>query len=211
MSIPKDGYYMAKVQLDTGGQCPHYVHVKDGKPYSQWGDELLPEACGEFQEIDTTLMVRVWPEDAAMKLEALRNACDGLMRGMKALRDTLAIDDGRDCLEEVFQMRDEVQALRTANAGLVKEVRQMSDLRERAEERVKRFTEALSDPVAVWANMLRGTIAMPQHIPELERRLTDAHALAERFQKAGQDAIDYIDGKHRDAGRVLDGWRKANQ
>lgn len=86
-------------------------------------------------------------------------------------------------------------------------VRELEQLR----EKVKRFTEALSDPVAVWANMLRGTIAMPQHIPELERRLTDAHALAERFQKAGQDAIDYIDGKHRDAGRVLDGWRKANQ
>lgn len=155
MSIPKDGYYIARVQLDTGGQCPHYVRVKDGKPHSQWGDELLPEACSEFQEIDTTLMVRVWPEDAAMKLEALR----------------------------------------TANAGLV--------------ERVKQFTEALSDPAAVWANMLRGSIAMPTHIPELEGRLTDAHALADRFQKAGQDAIDYIDGKHRDAGRVLDGWRKA--
>ena len=26
-----------------------------------------------------------------------------------------------------------------------------------------------------------------------------------------KDAIDYIDGKHRDAGRVLDGWRKANK
>jgi len=74
MSIPKDGYYMAKVQLDTGGMCPHYVRVKDGKPYSQWGDELLPEACSEFQEVDTTLMVRVWPEDAAIELEALRTA-----------------------------------------------------------------------------------------------------------------------------------------
>jgi len=74
MSIPKDGYYMAKVQLDTGGMCPHYVRVKDGKPYSQWGDELLPEACSEFQEVNTTLMVRVWPEDAAMELEALRSA-----------------------------------------------------------------------------------------------------------------------------------------
>lgn len=32
---------------------------------------------------------------------------------------------------------------------------------------------------------------------------------AELLRNAGQDAIDYIDGKHRDAGRVLDGWRKA--
>lgn len=34
---------------------------------------------------------------------------------------------------------------------------------------------------------------------------------AELLRNAGQDAIDYIDGKHRDAGRVLDGWRKVNQ
>lgn len=34
---------------------------------------------------------------------------------------------------------------------------------------------------------------------------------AERLHAAGQDAIDYIDGKHRDAGRVLDGWRKASE
>lgn len=32
-----------------------------------------------------------------------------------------------------------------------------------------------------------------------------------RLVEAGQDAVDYIDGKHRDAGRVLDGWRKVNK
>lgn len=155
MSIPKDGYYIADVQLDTGGTVPEYVHVNLGKPRNEWDEELIPEACSNFRELNTTLMVRVWPQNAAMELEALR----------------------------------------TANAGLV--------------DKVKQFTEALSDPAAVWANMLRGAIAMPPHIPELEGRLTDAHALADRFQKAGQDAVDYIDGKHRDAGRVLDGWRKA--
>lgn len=87
MSIPKDGYYMAKVQLDTGGMCPHYVRVKDGKPYSQWGDDLLPEACSEFQEVDTTLMVRVWPEDAAMKIESLRAANAGLVEKVKRLEE----------------------------------------------------------------------------------------------------------------------------
>ena len=76
----------------------------------------------------------------------------------------------RPCEEaERQRLTIEADALRTANAGLVKEVRQLSDLRERAEERVKRLEEA------------------------------------------GQDAIDYIDGKHRDAGLVLDGWRKANK
>ena len=157
MRIPKDGYYIARVQLDTGGEHQRYVRVKGGKLHDEEGEELLPQACGDFNELSSVMIAWVWPEDVAMELEALR----------------------------------------TANAGLV--------------ERVKQFTEALSDPAAVWANMLRGSIAMPTHIPELEGRLTDAHALADRFQKAGQDAIDYIDGKHRDAGRVLDGWRKANQ
>lgn len=36
----------------------------------------------------------------------------------------------------------EADALRTANAGLVNEARQLSDLRERAEERAKRLEEA---------------------------------------------------------------------
>ena len=85
MNIPKDGYYMAKVQLDTGGLCPHYVRVKGGKLYSQWGDELLPEACSEFRDVNTTLMVRVWPEDAAMELEALRTANRELVEALSAM------------------------------------------------------------------------------------------------------------------------------
>ena len=76
----------------------------------------------------------------------------------------------RPCEEaERQRLTIEADALRTASAGLMNEARQLSDLRERAEERVKRLEEA------------------------------------------GQDAIDYIDGKHRDAGRALDGWRKAIQ
>jgi len=103
MSAPKDGYYIADVQLDTGGTVPEYVHVNLGKPHNEWNEELLPEACSNFQEVNTTLMVWVWPQNAAMELDALR----------------------------------------TANAGLVKEVRQMSDLRERAEDRARRLEEAL--------------------------------------------------------------------
>lgn len=48
---------------------------------------------------------------------------------------------------------------------------------------------------------------------ELETLRTANKALLERVKRlheAGQDAIDYIDGKHSEAGRVLDGWRKAN-
>ena len=46
--------------------------------------------------------------------------------------------------------------------------------------------------------------AIQREVPLLLDRVKQLHA-------AGQDAVDYIDGKHRDAGRVLDGWRKANQ
>lgn len=50
---------------------------------------------------------------------------------------------------------------------------------------------ALSDPAAVWANLLRGTIAMPPHIPKLEGRLTDAQVRIERLEK-------YVDRLERD-------------
>lgn len=53
---------------------------------------------------------------------------------------------------------------------------------------------------------------------DLERELTDARRTIESMRAenlavkvAGRYAIDYIDGKHRDAGRVFDGWRKANK
>jgi len=32
-----------------------------------------------------------------------------------------------------------------------------------------------------------------------------------RLIAAGQDAVDYCDGKHAMLGRVLDGWRKATE
>ena len=87
MSIPNDGYYLAKVQLDTGGERPTYARVKDGKPYDCLGSELLPEACSGFSEVHTTLMVRVWPDDAAMELEALRAANAGLVEKVRRLEE----------------------------------------------------------------------------------------------------------------------------
>lgn len=108
MSIPKDGYYIADVQLDTGGTVPEYVHVNLGKPHDEWGEELLPEACSNFREVDTTLMVRVWPQNAAMELDSLRKA-------MATLRETLRITDGRECLEEVSQMRSDLDRILEMN------------------------------------------------------------------------------------------------
>jgi hypothetical protein len=155
--IPPDGYYIALVNHDTGGELRKYVRVADKKAYSASGYVLNDGACSEFKSCNTWDFVYGFPRAAAAELDELR--------AEKA----------------------------------------------RLDEELKNIKAALADPDAVWANLLRGTIAMPPHIPELEGRLTDAHALAERFQRAGQDAIDYIDGKHRDAGRVLDGWRKANK
>ena len=87
MSAPKDGYYIADVQLDTGGTVPEYVHVNLGKLHNEWNEELLPEACSNFREVDTTLMVRVWPQNAAMELDALRTANAGLVERVKRLEE----------------------------------------------------------------------------------------------------------------------------
>ena len=87
MSIPKDGHYTARVQLDTGGQWELYVRIKDGKLFTTLGVELLPEACSEFQEVNTARMVRAWPDDAAMELEALRAANAGLVEKVKRLEE----------------------------------------------------------------------------------------------------------------------------
>lgn len=56
--------------------------------------------------------------------------------------------------------------------------------RDQLADRVRVFEATLSDPAAVWANMLRGTIAMPPHIPELEGRLTDAHVRIQIIETA---------------------------
>lgn len=142
MSIPKDGYYMARVQLDSGGLCPMYVHVKGGKPHDEWGGELLPEACSNFQEVNTTLMVRVWPEDAAMELEALRDEVATLRKDQwvpAALLQILELHripvGSPELLEAKLAVEAEIDTLRTANAGLV--------------ERVKRL-EAAGDEMAAW-------------------------------------------------------------
>ena len=142
MSIPKDGYYRADVILDGRGLWPLFVHVRSGAIYDGAENKLLPEACSNFREVNTTLMVRVWPDDAAMELEALRNEVT-----------TLRKDDwvGAACLHllaehgvpigspELLAAKDRVEAeidtLRTANAGLV--------------EKVKRL-EAAGDEMAAW-------------------------------------------------------------
>ena len=70
--LPKDGYYLATVILDTGGSIREYVQVQDGKVFSKSASELLPEACSDFFEIGILHFVCVFPGQAAIELEDLR-------------------------------------------------------------------------------------------------------------------------------------------
>lgn len=78
---------------------------------------------------------------------------------------------------------------------------------------------ALSDPAAVWANLLRETIAMPPHIPELEGRLTHAQVRIERLFEAGDALHVALDGSWNGSRRCTDmqangalvGWNKAKE
>ena len=92
MNTPKDGYYIASVQYDTGGTLQTYVHVQNGIIRSNSGNELRAEACSEFSELGTLPFCAVWPERAAMELEALRTASAGLVEKVKRLerQNTLA-------------------------------------------------------------------------------------------------------------------------
>ena len=87
MSIPKDGYYTAWVQLDTGGTLPAYIRVQDGVIRDGDGDELRLDACSNFIRVSTQQFCGVWPEDAAMELEALRTANAGLVERVKRLEE----------------------------------------------------------------------------------------------------------------------------
>jgi len=134
MSIPKDGYYIADVQLDTGGTVPEYVHVNLGKPHNEWNEELLPEACSNFRELNTTLMVRVWPQNAAMELEALRDEVATLRKDQwvpAALLQILELHripvGSPELLEAKLAVEAEIDTLRTANAGLVERVKRLEE------------------------------------------------------------------------------------
>ena len=79
MSIPKDGYYTAWVQYDTGGTLPTYVHVHNGIIRSIVGNEIKPDACSDFHPVSTQQFCGVWPREASIELEALRTANVGLV------------------------------------------------------------------------------------------------------------------------------------
>jgi len=79
MSIPKDGYYTAEIQCDTGGTLPTYVHVHNGIIRSIVGNEIKPDACSDFNPVSAQQFCGVWPREAAMELEALRTANAGLV------------------------------------------------------------------------------------------------------------------------------------
>lgn len=69
---PPNGYYIARVQYDTGGALLTYVHVHDGVIRANDGNELRAQACSEFAEIGTLSFCAVWPDRAAKELDAAR-------------------------------------------------------------------------------------------------------------------------------------------
>lgn len=85
MSTPKDGYYIARVQYDTGGTLQTYVYVREGVIRASDGDELKLDACSEFHPVSTQQFCGVWPREAAMELDALRTANAGLVEKVKRL------------------------------------------------------------------------------------------------------------------------------
>lgn len=87
MSTPKDGYYLARVQYDTGGTLQAYVYVRKGVIRASDGDELKLDACLEFHPVSTQQFYDVWPGEAAMELEALRTANAGLVEKVKRLEE----------------------------------------------------------------------------------------------------------------------------
>lgn len=92
---PPNGYYIARVQYDTGGTLPTYVHVHDGVIRANDGNELRAEACSEFAEIGTLSYCGVWPDRAAKELDAARVRIQHLEAALCAVRDAMpAIHEG---------------------------------------------------------------------------------------------------------------------
>ena len=121
MSIPKDGYYTAWVQLDTGGALPAYIRVQDGVIRDSDGDELRLDACTDFHPVSTQQFCGVWPKEAAMELEALRTANAGLVekiRGLEAARTQAAANSLANMLSyEELEAKVEAKVKRLEEAG----------------------------------------------------------------------------------------------
>lgn len=145
-NIPKDGYYSAIVYQDTGGPMRRAVQVDQGKVFDSRGAELLLEACSGFKEMDRMHAIQSWPKAHAALIEHLEgevlrlnrvidsdswipSACFGLLAEHGVPIGSPELLAAKDRVEA------EMQTLRTANAGLV--------------EQVKRL-EAAGDEMAAW-------------------------------------------------------------
>lgn len=83
--LPKDGYYIAVVQCDSGGEAAMHVKVLNGVPQTVRGDALVQSACSQFMEVSASEFCRAWPREAAMELDALRTANAGLVEKVRTL------------------------------------------------------------------------------------------------------------------------------
>lgn len=143
------------------------------------------------------------------------------------------MSQSRNCEEaEREKLAMEVAALRTANAGLVEKVAELQSWKDqqmqvesewRPNDLAALLGGGLGEPQRVVIQ--REALKLVESIKDRERERDHANAVADALvrenaalmervmliQSAGQDAVDFIDGKHAMAGRVLDGWRKATQ
>jgi len=91
--IPKDGYYNAIVQGDTGGEMHQVVRIHGGRVYTAHPYELKPTACSQFTPLGTQSYCTHWPHLAAGELSTLRTANAALVervRRIEAAGDKLA-------------------------------------------------------------------------------------------------------------------------
>lgn len=92
MSTPKDGFYTARVFLDTGGAVRLFVRVLGGVPYSGHAINrpMLPEACSQFEPVSTPEFCQTWSDEAALELDTLRAANRALVDRVKRLEEAKA-------------------------------------------------------------------------------------------------------------------------
>jgi hypothetical protein len=81
-----DGFYNALVQCDTGGEMNFAVRVHEGRVYTPHQYELRPEACSDFTQLSTWLVVSNWPQYAVDQLDALRTENAALVEAVENLK-----------------------------------------------------------------------------------------------------------------------------
>lgn len=203
MSIPKDGFYTARVFLDTGGAVRLFVRVLSGVPYSDHAMKrpLLSEACSQFEPASTLEFCQAWSDEAAMELDALRTANKALVERVAELQSW---KDQQMQVESEWRPNE----LATLLGGRLGESQRVVIQREvpKLVEQLAAHKAVVEDPVALWANWLRGTVQLPAGIGDV-RQLEER---VKRLEEAG-DALSTAWLTDRDIEDIRDDWNKAKE